>query len=1113
MRLGLLIVTVSVGWGLTGGAAGQVESAPADAPVATSTSKPGSTQPATPEKLTSELLSSLRFRSVGPGLKSGRIGDLAVHPRDRSTWYVAVASGNVWKTTNAGVTWEPIFDSYGSYSIGCVTIDPQNPNVVWVGTGENNSQRSVGYGDGVYRSLDGGQSFQHMGLRDSEHIGMIAIDPTDSNVVYVAAQGPLWRSGNDRGLYKTTNGGQTWTRILHAGEDTGVNEVHMDPRDPNILYASAYQRRRHVWTLVNGGPDSALYKSVDAGRNWRKLTSGLPGGDKGRIGLTIAPSQPDTLYAIVEAEEDSGGVFRSDDRGETWRRTSTYMSSSPQYYNELVCDPRDPNHVYSLDTFLHESVDGGRSFRRVPIRNVHVDFHALWINPLDTRHLIGGNDGGVYETFDSGQNWRFIAHNLPVTQFYRVTVDNTLPFYYIYGGTQDNNTLGGPSRTTERIGIANEHWFVTVGGDGFETQVDPVDPNIVYSQWQHGGLVRYDRASGETVDIKPREKPGEAGYRWNWDSPLLISPHSPTRLYFGCNILFRSDDRGDSWTAVSGDLTRQIDRNTLEVMGRIQRPEAVALHNSTSLYGNLVALSESPLVEGLLYVGADDGLIQVSEDGGRSWRKVDAVRGVPDLSYVSDLLASQHDPNRVYAAFSNHKMGDFKPYVYRSDDRGQTWTAISGDLPERDVVWALAEDHVLPQLLFVGTEFGAYTSVQGGDKWLRLRGGLPTIAVRDIDIQRRENDLVLGTFGRGFYVLDDYTPLRLMTAAQLDLAAHVFPVKDALLYVERNRLGNRDGRGWQGASFFATRNPPFGAVFTYHLKEKLKTRRERRLEEHKKAGAKMDFPAVEDFRAEDEERAPQVFMVIRDAAGETVRRVSGSRDKGLHRMSWNLRYPDMQPIRLSGEAEPDPWDDGPAGPLVTPGVYTATLMSDVDGVVAQLAEPVSFNVVALDLATLAARDKAAVLAFQQKLARLQRAVIGALRASDEAQSRISHIRKAVVETPAADPALLLEVDALNTQLGRLLIKLRGDRTLSSRDYPAPPSIAERVNDAVFSLQFTTQPPTQTQRDAYDYAGTEFKTVLAELRTLVTDALPKLEARLEAAGAPWTPGRVPDWDME
>jgi photosystem II stability/assembly factor-like uncharacterized protein len=1080
--------------------------------VAASASPTSDADAAKDEGLSAKTFAGLKLRSIGPALMSGRVGDFAVDPHRPSHYYAAVCSGGVWKTTNAGTTWTPVFDSQGSYSIGCVTMDPNNPNVVWVGTGENNSQRSVGFGDGLYRTRDGGKHWDNMGLKESEHIGMIVVDPRDSDTVYVAAQGPLWRSGGDRGLYKTTDGGATWERILHVSDDTGINEVHIDPRDPDVLYASAYQRRRHVWTLINGGPESAIYKSQDAGATWRKVTRGLPSVDMGRIGMCVAPANPDVVYAIVEAADGNSGFYRSMDRGETWEKRNKYETTSPQYYNEIICDPVEVDRVYMLDTIMHVTEDGGKTITRASRRFRHVDDHALWINPKDNEHLIVGCDGGIYDSHDQGENWRFIP-NLPVTQFYRVAVDNSEPFYYVYGGTQDNSTQGGPSRTISPGGIANEDWFITVGGDGYQSRIDPEDPNIVYSLWQYGGLVRHDRRSGETLDIRPREAPGEEMYRWNWDTPLIISPHDHKRLYVAANKLFRSDDRGNSWRVISGDLTRGLDRNALKVMGRIQSPDAVCKDLHTSVFGNAVALTESPLVEGLIYVGTDDGLVHVTGDGGETWRRIALFPGVPDMTYVSRLEASQHDPDTVYAAFDNHKNGDFKPYLLKSTDRGETWVSIAGDLPERDVVYALAEDHLKPELLFVGTEFGAYFTLDGGQKWLKL-SGVPTIPVRDLAIQERENDLVLGTFGRGFYILDDYTPLRVVDADLLEREAAIFPIKEALRYIQTSRLRSSSGKGSQGASFYVAPNPPFGAVFTYYIKEKIVTRKERRQEAEKKAikaGKPIKYPKLEELRAEDEEKEPSVLLVVRDDAGQIVRRITGSRSKGIHRASWNLRYPASTPISLRSGADRMPWWEPPSGPLALPGTYTVTLAKEVDGAVTDLAGPESFEVIPLELATFAAKDRDEVLAFHKKVARLQRAAWGAMRVASEAQTRIDHIRQALIDTPDADQTMLIDVHELQQRLNTLQTRLRGDRTVSKRQDNAPPAITTWVRAA---MQWSvTSPPTQTQRDAYQYAGTEFTDVLAGLRTLVQEDLAALEDRLEQAGAPWTPGRIPDWEME
>ena len=551
-------------------------------------------------------------------------------------------------------------------------------------------------------------------------------------------------------------------------------------------------------------------------------------------------------------------------------------------------------------------------------------------------------------------------------------------------------------------------------------------------------------------------------------------------------------------------------------MGKIQSADAVAKHSHTSWYGNAVALTESPLVEGLIYVGTDDGLVQVTEDGGQAWRRIALFPGVPDMTYVSGLTASQHDADTVYAAFDNHKNGDFKPYLLVSTDRGHNWSSVAGDLPERDFVYTLAEDHVNPQLLFVGTEYGAYFTTDGGARWIRLKGGMPTISVRDLVIQKRENDLVLGTFGRGIYILDDYTPLRMVSEELLQNDAVMFPVKPALRYIETSRLGGRSGKGSQGASFFAAPNPSFGAVFTYYLKDKIKTRKERRQEAEKKAakaGTATKYPTFEELRAEDEERHPTIVLTVRDDAGAIVQRVTAARDKGIHRTNWNLRYPSSRPTDITPPEDRRPWWRPPVGPLALPGTYTVTLAREVDGVITPLAQPQSFEVIPLGLATFAAKDRAEVLAFQKKIARLYRAVQGTLKAAGEGRTRLEHIRKALLDTPAADPTLLSEVDRLEKSLHRLLTRLRGDRTRRQREEPWPPSIKDRVQQVVSNQWNTTSAPTQTQRDAYQHAGTEFAAVLVQLRTLLEQDLPDLETRLEAAGAPWTPGRVPTWEIE
>ncbi|HRX51953.1 MAG TPA: glycosyl hydrolase [Candidatus Krumholzibacteria bacterium] len=1051
-------------------------------------------------------LSGLALRCVGPALTSGRVGDFAVNPDDPAEYYVAVCSGNVWKTVNAGTTYEPVFDGEGSYSIGCVTMDPRNHDVVWVGSGENNSQRSVSYGDGVYKTVDGGKSWTNMGLKDSEHIGMIAVDPRNSDVVYVAAQGPLWNAGGERGLYKTTDGGATWERVLHVDEDTGVSEVHLDPRNPDVLYAVSYQRRRHVWVLLDGGPGSAIHKSTDGGKTWRKITKGLPGVDLGRIGMDIAPSDPDRLYAIVEAAQDKGGFFRSDDLGENWRKVDDYVSSSPQYYQEITVDPHDADRIWSLSTWLARSEDGGATWDRIPVDHKHVDDHAIWIDPDATDHVLVGCDGGIYETWDDGATWHFKA-NLPVTQFYKVSVDYDAPFYSVYGGTQDNNSLGAKTRNITAHGIRNSDWTITVGGDGYETQVDPTDADVVYSQWQYGGLVRYDRKTGETIDIQPQPEWGDPAYRFNWNTPLLISPHDHRRLYYGGQILLRSDDMGMSWREISGDLSRNLDRNRLEVMGRVWSVDAVAKNASTSFYGAMIAIDESPLRDGLIYVGTDDGVFSVTQNGGQTWTRYESFKGVPEMSYIGDVMADRFVDGRVYACFDNHKKGDFKPYLLRSDDHGRSWKSIVGDLPERGSVHTIEQDHVNPDLLFCGTEFGVYATVDGGAHWVELTGGFPTICVRDIDIQRRESDLVVGTFGRGIYVLDDYSPLRTVTRAMLENEdAHLFPIKDAWQFHESTPFGG-GGKASQGDAFYVAENPPVGAVFTFWMKEKFTTLSEDRRKKEKelfKNDEPVYYPSWDDLRAEDRERDPMVVCVIRDEAGALVRRLVVPNRAGLQRVVWDMRLPSLRP------AGGRPGSDG--GAMVAPGRYTAQFVSVIGDEVAPLTGAEGFLLKPLHQTRLTAVDRNELAAFHRQVSELQRTVNAAVRVASETQERLDQLRSALFNTVEADLGMQARLNAMEAKLKDLQTAMSGDATIASRNEPVAPSLQERINRAAWGGD-STQGPTGTHREILALVRDKFPPLLAELRTLVEEDLAAFENDLEAMGAPWTPGRIPVWRAE
>jgi len=1066
-------------------------------------------RPADP--MSAGTFAGLRLRSIGPAFTSGRVCSIAVDPTDHSRYFVGVASGGVWKTTNAGTTWLPVFDNEGSYSIGTVVLDPKNPLTVWVGSGENNSQRSVSYGDGVYRSDDGGRTWKNVGLKASERIGRIAIDPRNSDTVYVAAQGPLWGPGGDRGLFKTADGGKTWKNILSISENTGVTDVVIDPNNPDTLYAASYQRRRHVWTFINGGPESAIHKSTDAGATWTKLRAGLPNVEMGRIGLAISPVDTDVLYATIEAADGRGGIFRSSDRGGSWERRNPYDTTA-MYYSQITADPKEVDRIYVMNVFVMVSDDGGRTIRRLGEKSKHVDNHVIWIDPNNTRHYLVGCDGGVYESYDRGSNWHFKS-NMPIGQFYDVTVDNSTPFYNVYGGMQDNFSVGGPARTRSASGIVNSDWFVTQGGDGFRTQVDPEDPNILYSELQYGALVRVDKRTGERMGIQPGEGKGDAGLRFNWDSPFIISPHSHTRLYFAANKLFRSDDRGDSWKLISGELSRGLDRNKLPVMGKIWGPDAVAKHASTDPFGNASALAESPKKDGLIYVGTDDGLIQVTEDAGKNWRKIDSFPGVPDMTYVSRIAASQHEADTVYAAFENHKRSDFAPYLLKSTDRGKSWSSIKSNLPANGPVLAIAEDHVNPNLLFIGTEFGLFFTIDGGQKWIQLKGGMPVIAVRDLAIQKRENDLVVGTFGRSIYILDNYTSLRALKPEMLNQEAALFPVKDAMMYIQSQPLGGR-GKAFQGEAFFTAENPSFGATFTYYLKESPKTRKQIRQEAEKEAdrkGTPLPYPALADLSAEEEEEAPAIIVTISDASGRVIRRLTAPLSSGINRVSWDLRYPapTLAPPRPA-DGEEDPFAEPPGGPLVMPGKYSVSFAKRVNGAISKLSAPQEFTVYVEGQAAMSGPDRAALVEFQQKVARLQRAVSGAVETANQLRTRLGQIKRALHETPAAEAKLMEDAASIEKRNNELLRALRGDNALRQRQEILPPSISERVNTIVSDQRMSTSAPTQTQKDHYAAAAQEFETVLNRLRPLIEGDLARLEKAMESAGAPWTPGRIPDW---
>jgi hypothetical protein len=735
-----------------------------------------------------------------------------------------------------------------------------------------------------------------------------------------------------------------------------------------------------------------------------------------------------------------------------------------------------------------------------------VDDHALWIDPDNSDHLYIGGDGGIYESWDQGNIWRHVR-NLPTVQFYRATPDNDFPFYNVCGGTQDNFSQCGPSRTTYTDGITNVDWWIAQFGDGYKAQIDPTNPDIVYAQFQYGGLARFDRISGERTMITPQPEAGEDSYNWNWNVPLIISPHDPKRLYYGSEFLFRSDDQGQSWRKVSGDLSRDIDRNALEVMGRVWSVDSIAKNASTSRYGALIAIAESPLQEDLLYAGTDDGLIHVTSDGGQNWSTVDSFRDVPDMSLIEDVIASYHDADVAYATIDNHKRGDYKPYVLKTTDRGRSWRLISNDLPERGSAHTIIEDHVDPNLLFVGTEFGVFFSNNGGESWTELTT-LPTIAVRDLEIQRREGDLVVGTFGRGFYILDDYSALR-SSVDELDETT-LFSVRDAWLFVPDSRRG-WGGKGDWGYGRYTADNPPHGAVFSYYLPEGLKSLKDQRQEAEQEAakdGGDNPYPSWGELRAEDREESPSVTLTVRDSDGNVVQRVAGKTGKGYHRVAWDMRYPAPDATTLTSPSNLAPWQSAPQGPLVKPGKYTVTLSQRVRGESADIASE-TFALKPLFATTLVTDDRDALLAFQMRTDKLYRAVDGAGEVATEIQGRIDHLTKAIADTTASSEDHARAIRALNGRMQELQVMLNGDSTISSRAEGVPLSISGRVGFLVFGHWDSQSPVGGNYEDSLAIAEQQFSSWLPELRSLAND-LSSLESRMQDIGAPWTPGRIPEY---
>lgn len=1013
-------------------------------------------------EIDSVSFNDIKFRSVGPAFMTGRIADVVIDPTDESHWYVGVGSGGVWESHNAGITFTPIFDQQKVYSIGCITLDVNSRNL-WVGSGENVGGRHISFGDGIYLSKDGGKNWKNMGLKKSNHISKIIVHPNNSNTVWVAAQGPLWSKGGERGVFMTTDGGVTWKQTLGDQEWTGATDLLLDPTDSDVLYAATWQRHRTVAAYLGGGPKSGIHKSTDGGKTWEKLKTGLPTGNMGKIGLALSPQNPNVLYAAIELDLKKGGFFRSADGGRSWAKKSDIISggTGPHYYQEIWASPHQFDRVYFANNYFKVTNDGGATFQNVGKKYKHVDNHAMAFKASDPNYLMVGTDGGLYESFDLASTWRHMG-NLPITQFYKLAVDDAKPFYNIYGGTQDNNTQGGKSRTENAAGISNADWKVILGGDGHQPATEPGNPNIVYAQSQQGWYSRVDMATGERIGIRPQPAVGEPYERYNWDAPILVSSHDPKRVYVASQRLWCSENRGDKWTAISKDLTRNEERLALPIMGRQQSYKNPWDLYAMSTYNTITSIAESPKDENVLYTGTDDGLIQRTINGGKTWIRTDvsSLSGVPDRAYVNDIKADLFDANKVYVALDAHKQGDYKPYLFMSNDGGKSWKNMAGNLPANNYVWRIVQDHINPELFFVGTEFGVYFTLNSGKNWVQLKGGLPTISFRDLAIQRDADDLVAASFGRSFYILDDYSFLRDIDSDALGKDAALFGARDAYLF--RLRRDGRQKSGSLGGQHFYGKNPEQGATFTYYIKENTKTAAQEREEKEKelnKEGKDVPFPSWAILAQEKYSEVPHYWMVISDSKGNVLRRLRLKNTKGMHRVTWDMKASSQMPVQSNTKNENDKTGQW----YVAPGTFKATMFVLKAGDFSAIGEAQEVTLKPLSKSTIApkpAAEKEAFLASYMS-AQLRRSKLN-LRFS-KVQNNAKALLVAEQRVEAEKSGEYNELLALSKAIDSLLSELNGIPAKNAIGEKNKPTLGERLSAAGAPIWGSSYGPTATAK--------------------------------------------------
>ena len=1041
---------------------------------------------------------SLEFREIGPAVMGGRIDDFAVVESNPKIIYVGTASGGVWKTTNNGTTWEPVFDKEGVSTIGDIAIAPSDPSVVWVGSGEPNNRQSSSWGDGAYKSIDGGKTWKNMGLEKTHHIGRIVIHPRNPDIVYVAALGHLWGPNPERGVYKTIDGGKTWSQVLKINDDTGVSDIAMDPESPDILYAAAYERRRTPFGFNGGGTDSAIYKTTDGGATWKKLTKGLPyenGGETGRIGLDIYRKDPNIVYAEIQHEK--GGTFRSEDKGETWKKMGD-TDPRPSYYSQIRVDPNNDLRIWELGAPMFYSEDGGKTFTTQRVRGIHGDYHAMWIDPADSNHMITGSDGGIHWSYDAGKDWDFL-NTIAIGQFYEISLDNEKP-YHICGGLQDNGSWCGPSQTLVRDGIANEDWQVIHGGDGFYAAIDNVEPWIVYTESQDGHVARRDLRTGQQRSVMPEAKATEPHYRFQWNSPVAVSAHDHMTVYYGGNYLFKSTDRGDTWTRLGGDLTTGVDRNKLQIFGKTPDKNTLSRHDGVQDYPTITTLSESPLTPNVLWVGTDDGNVQVSRDGGKTWKNVvKKVPSVPSGTYVSRVVASKTAEGAAFVTFDGHRADDYNVYIFATTDYGESWKAIRNGIPDSaGSVHVIREHPRTTNLLFAGTEFGLWVSWDRGANWTALKNNFPTVPVDDIQIQERENDLVLATHGRSIWIFDDLTPIEKMDAKVEGSALTFFPPHAAVTWSIRQR------RWSAGQNMFTAKNPPYGALLSYYLKDAVPAEAPKK-DKDKKEGAE-EQPKPETRSDAGEKKEGKVKITVTDKDGKTVREFDGPGAAGVSRTNWDLRSnPPAEPTPEQLEAAAAGFGFGPRGPLVDPGEYTIKIKAG-DQEATQKVTVEDDNRV-----TFSASDRAARREAIDKLYTMAKTSDKDRRTIEGIQTALKNAREqwkkdaGKPNAPKIPEDIVKAADELQTKVDAVAEKfIREQQSLGNAGPPfewKPDPLPIQVQGLLNDLDGFSAAPDGQQKEKLEELTPLVSDASAAVKNIVETELPALNKKMNEAGIP------------